>query len=152
VSGTDSDASNFANATSLTGRELVLRGGPESRIYSFTAGPGELKLTLNVIGNGSTVTVEALDPEQKELRFTGEGSGLSVSSTGSNEQEEARLILDREQRILLALKTSYPDSLEALRLRIEGPAKLPETKSSSPLNSLFSARDNPKPLGYDTIY
>src|SRR5262245_35057108 len=152
VSGTDSDASNFANATSLAGRELVLRGGPESRIYSFTAGPGELKLTLNVIGNGSTVTVEALDPEQKELRFTGEGSGLSVSSTGSNEQEEARLILDREQRILLALKTSYPDSLEALRLRIEGPAKLPETKSSSPLNSLFSARDTPKPLGYDTMF
>ncbi len=145
-------ASVPADATALTSRELILGSGPETRLYAFTAGPGELKLTLNVIGKGSTVTIEALDRQRKELPFTGNRSDLVVGSTGSNEEAQARLVVDREKPLLLAVKTAYPDSLQALRLRIEGPARLSATQPSSPLNSLFADRDNPKPLAQATIY
>jgi serine/threonine protein kinase len=141
-----------AGAAALNSRELLLSGGPETRLYALSAGPGELALTLNVVGNGATVTIEALDAQQKELRFAGERPDLIASSAGLNEQAEARLILERETPLLLAVKTAYPDSLQAMRLRIEGPAKLAAERSSSPLAKFFAARDNPKPLAQTAVY
>ncbi|MGH9843854.1 MAG: serine/threonine protein kinase [Blastocatellia bacterium] len=152
--GADSSATASApvNAPALTSRELILGGGPETRFYAFTAGPGELKLTLNVIGKGSTVTIEVLDRQKKAMPFAGNRSDLSAGSTGSNEEAQARLVVDREKPLLLAVKTTYPDSLQAIRLRIEGPAKLNDAPPSSPLNALFADRDHPKPLTQATVF
>ena len=158
-SGSDSTATTSGptdlpatDATPLTSRELLLSGGPENRLYAFIAEPGELKLTLNVIGKGSTITVEAFDAQKKEMPFTGDRSDLIVSSQGSNEEAQARLVVDRERPLLLAVKIAYPDSLQALRLRIEGPAKLNDAPANSPLNSFFADRDKPRALAHATIY
>jgi serine/threonine protein kinase len=142
----------IAGATQIASRELLLGGGPETRLYTFTALPGELRLTLNVIGKGSSVAIEAFDAQKNELPFSDGRSELALGSAGPNEQSEARLIVEREMPVLLAIETAYPDSLQAMRLRIEGPAKLSDARSSSPLNKLFAARDNPKPLAQAAVY
>lgn len=142
---------SLSAATALRSRDLFLEGeGARDAQFYFDAEPGELKLTLNVIGSGATVTVEAFDEQKKELPFT--AGNLIVASSGSNEQQQARLLVNQKKRIVLSIKSPYPESLKAMRLRITGPARLEETATNSPLNALFADRDNPKPLGYDTIY
>ncbi len=142
------------NATPLAAREVLARGEQEERLYSFTALPGELKFTLNVIGAGSTITVELLDGNQQPLNLTGNRTSFSVASTGENEQGSARLLMDREQPVQVRVKTAYPQSLEAFRLRIEGPAKLPalDAANASPLAALFADRDRPLALPSHTLY
>jgi serine/threonine protein kinase len=138
--------------TPIASREIIAGGDPESRLYSFVAKPGELKITLNVLGNGSTVDVNVLDEQKKKLRLLGDRVSLSVGSTGSIEQTEGRLIVDREKPLLLEVKIAYPDSLQAYRLKIDGPTNLADGASSSPLASVFEPRDRPKPLAYNAVY
>lgn len=151
---TDSGTSTTVaeGVTPITTREIIGAGDAQTRLYSFVAKPGQLKFTLNAIGNGSTVDVEVLDEKKKRLRLLGDRSSLSVGSAGTNEQAEGELILQREQPLLLSVKTTYPDSLQAFRVRIEGPANLSDGGAASPLASVFADRDHPKPLAYTSVY
>lgn len=149
-------APNAGKTIQLETRELLARGSEEERYYSFIAQGGEIKFTLDVLGNGATVAIEAIDTEKQLMRFNGNQTRLSVSSSGEHEQAVARMIVDHEQPIMLRLQTPFPKSLQAFRLRIDGSAKLQEAKSGSastaPLAALFADRDRPRPLVSDTIF
>jgi len=153
AANTKDGAKTVAAATTLSTREIISRGEGEEHSYRFTALPGELKLTLDVIGEGATVTVEALDRDEQPLSFNNKSS-FSLASTSEHEQSVAHLLVDREQPVLLRVKTNYPQSLKAMRLRIEGPAKLSElaTDNPSPLAAMFTDRDKPLPLPANVVF
>lgn len=153
TTSTKDGAKTVMDAASLSTREIISRGEGEESSYRFTALPGDLKLTLDVIGEGPTVTVEALDREEQPLSFNNKSS-FSLASTGEHEQSVAHLLIDREQPVLLRVKTVYPQNLKAMRLRIEGPAKLPELAAvnSSPLAALFADRDKPQLLTTNVLF
>ncbi len=140
---------------SLKTREILGRGDAEVRSYAFTAGPGEIKVTLDLIAGGSNLSVEMLDGENNKLNFEGQGATLSLGSSGHHEQATARLLLDREVPLVMKISNSYPKDVNAYRVRLDGAVKLPPQSSSdaaSPLASLFADRDQPKPLVANPIF
>ena len=140
---------------SLKTREILGRGNTEDRSYAFTAGPGEIKVTLDLIAGGSNLAVEMLDGENNKLNFEGQGATLSLGSSGHHEQATARLLLDREVPLVMKISNSYPKDVNAYRVRLDGAVKLPPQSSSdaaSPLASLFADRDQPKPLVANPIF
>jgi serine/threonine protein kinase len=141
----------------LASREILARGSEEDSYYSFIADAGEIKFILDVLGSGSTVTVEALDQKKELMRFKGNKPSFSLASSGEHEQAIARLIVDSQQSVLLRIKTTYPKNLQAFRLRIDGPAKLadantPSTDPAASLAALFADRDRPLPLTASAIF
>jgi serine/threonine protein kinase len=135
----------------LTSREFYGQYANINRIYSFIAQPGLLKFTVNSVG--AEVYVEPLNSEKKPIEFDEHESLASITSSGSKVEEGiAQMRVSREQTILLRLKTLRKDGLKAFRLRIDGPAKLDDQKSSSPLAAIFADRINPATLTSETIY
>ncbi|MCI0663918.1 MAG: serine/threonine protein kinase, partial [Acidobacteria bacterium] len=139
----------------LTSRELIDSGSEEERYYSFESGAGELTLTLDVIGSGSIVKVEAIDEQKALLWFDRDRTNMSMVSSGEHEQKISSLIVGREQTVLLRVNTSNPKGLQAFRLRIDGPAKLKQGVNSGigkhALAALFENRDRPMPLTSNTV-
>ena len=120
--------------------------------YGFTAGPGEIRLTLNVIANGSATSIELFGSEAEKLRFENGATAFSLTSSGHNEQEVAKLLLDRRQPVVMRIINSYPKDVRAYRLRFEGPVELAQDSSGAAakvaeaLSPLFADRDQPEPL------
>jgi serine/threonine protein kinase len=149
------EAPLIAGTIPLTSRELIGRGTETERLYSFMAGPGEIKLTLDGIGSAS-VKVEALDKNQYALYFNGGRDNIRISPIKDMERKVDRLIIGNEQPVMLRISMTDPQTLEAFRLRIDGPAKLEDRKPSDPAVSALIERfkdfDNPSPLTSNTIY
>jgi serine/threonine protein kinase len=148
------DPSPTPNRGTLISSQVILEDGSKSvRNYNFIAGPGELKFTLDVMGNGSTVRVEAID-ENGLMRFKDEKTNLSMSSDGEHEQGIARLVVEREQPV--RLQVTNEKNLKAFRLRIDGPAKLSDeaapSTGKSALAAMFANRDRPLPLVSNTVF
>jgi serine/threonine protein kinase len=147
--------SETGNIVQLSSREIIESGSNEERYYSFLSEAGELKLTLDVLGAGSIVEVEAIDEKKELMRFDGYKTKLSLSSSGEQEQEISRLIVGREQPVLLRVKTMNPKELQAFRLRIDGPVKMRQAENpgagKKALAALFTNRDNPLPLVSNTV-
>lgn len=144
-----------ANPVPLKTREILSRGNAEDRYYTFTAGPGEVKVKLDLIASGSDVSVELLDSENNKLNFDEQGAIFSLSSSGHHEQAAARLLLDRELPLVMKVSNTYPKEVNAYRLRLDGAVRLPPKSSSeaaSPLASLFADRDQPKPLVTNPVF
>jgi serine/threonine protein kinase len=134
--------------TSISSRVILEDGSKSERDYNFIAEAGVLKFTLDVVGNGSSVTVYALDEKEELMKFDGGRPNLSLSSGGEHEQEIASLVVAREQPVLLRVQNGK--NLKAFRLRIDGLAKLkdeaaPEAEKPA-LAALFANRDRPLPL------
>jgi serine/threonine protein kinase len=135
----------------LASREFYGRAPETNRLYSFVAQPGLLKFTLNTVGGN--LQVEPLNSEKKAIEFDEHESLNGYGSGGSKVNEGlAQMKVAREQTILLRIRAIRPEDLQAFRLRIDGPAKLEEEKSQSPLATLFANRINPSPLTSNTIY
>jgi serine/threonine protein kinase len=124
----------------------------KSTYYSFTAGPGELKLTLNVIGNGATVSNEIYNEDSDPIRFANGSTKFSVASNQQNNEEgRALLNLDNKQKILLRIDNTNPDKTEAYRLKVDGPVELGRrdrntSEAAVALKELFAPRDSPEAL------
>jgi Protein kinase domain len=144
-----------AETIPLTFRELIGRGTETERLYSFIAEPGELKITLDAIGFAS-VKVEVLDSNKSPLRFDGGRDNIRISPYNDLSRKIARLIVEREQPVLLRVVTTNPEKLEAFRLRIDGPAKLEDRRPSDPVVSALAEKfkdyDNPLSLTSNPIY
>jgi hypothetical protein len=110
----------------LTAKEVSGRGSSKDLYYAFTAEPGELKFTLNVLGNGSTVTVELFDGEANRLRYENNATTFSVGSSGSEAQQSTSMHFDREQPVLMRISHTYPNDLKNYRLQLDGAVKLGE--------------------------
>lgn len=138
----------------ISSRVIVEDGLRSEHDYYFIAEPGELKLTLDVLGNGSSVSVNALDENEVLMKFDRDKPSLSLTSGGEHEQEIARLVVDREQRVRLRVRNGR--NLRAFRLRIDGNAKLMDEADSNPeksaLEALFANRDRPVPLGPNGVF
>ena len=144
-----------AKPVPLNTREILSRGNAEERSYTFTAGPGEIKVTLDLIASGSNLSVEMLDSENNKLNFEQQGPVFTLGSSGHHEQAAARLLLDRELPLVMKISNSYPKDVNAYRVRLDGAVKLPPKSSSdaaSPLASLFADRDQPKPLVANPVF
>jgi hypothetical protein len=129
-------------------------GGKRESYYAFTAGPGELKLTLNVIGDGATISAEIFNDEAERVPFAGGGRRFMVSSSQqNNEEESAYLSLDRRQKFLLRIHNVAPEKTQAFRVRIGGPVQLANrneansaTQTAEGIKALFAPRDSPEAL------
>jgi serine/threonine protein kinase len=151
----DPDPTPEAIKGSLISSRVIIEDGLRSEHdYYFIAEPGELKLTLDVLGNGSSVSVYALDENEVLMKFDRDKPSLSLTSGGEHEQEIARLVVDREQRVQLRVRNGR--NLRAFRLRIDGNAKLTDEAAPSPekssLDALFANRDRPVPLGPNGVF
>lgn len=138
------------NPQPLRAHELIGGGTPKDLYYRFNAGPGELKITLNVVSDGGAVSAELFDADSKDIRFES-GGNFAVTSNSHNEQEAALVLLDRKQSVLMRLTNTLPNETRAFRLRFEGPMETEAEKSepdavSTALSKYFTDRDNPTPL------
>jgi len=130
------------------------RGGKRETYYAFTAGPGEIRLTLNVIGDGALIAAEIFNDEAERIPFAGGSQRFRVSSNQQkNEEASARLSLDGKQKFLLRIHNATPEKTQAFRLRIDGPVQLanrneanPATEVSGKIKELFAPRDSPEAL------
>jgi serine/threonine protein kinase len=151
-----SPSPNARRGTSLSSRVILDDGSESERYYNFIAEPGTLKFTLDVLstgGNGSSVTVEAIDEKKELMMFDDEKANLSLSSGGEHDQMVARLTVKREQPV--ELRVTSGKNLKAFRLRIDGPpAKLKdEAAPGKPaLAALFANRDRPLPLVSNAVF
>jgi len=138
------------NPHPLKAAELISGGTTKDLYYRFNAGPGELKITLNVVSDGGAVSAELFDADSKEIRFEG-GGNFAVTSNSHNEQEAASVLLDRKQSVLMRLTNTLPNETRAFRLLFDGPIETEAEKSepdavSTALSKYFGDRDNPTPL------
>jgi serine/threonine protein kinase len=150
-----SPSPNARRGTSLSSRVILDDGSESEPYYNFIAGPGTLKFTLDVLsngGNGSSVTVEAIDEKKELMMFDDDKANLSLSSDGEHEQVVARLTVKREQSV--ELRVTKEKNLKAFRLRIDGPAKLKDEAApeKSALAALFANRDRPLPLVNPAVF
>jgi hypothetical protein len=134
----------------LPAREVLSGGTAKDLYYSLDAGPGELKVTLDVFGEGGHAAVEMFGEDSKELRFDGRGK-LSVNSSSHVEQETATVLLDKRQPLLMRITNTYPNDTRAIRVRLNG--QIPGIGSgtardavTSALGNYFADRDNPTRL------
>jgi serine/threonine protein kinase len=129
-------------------------GGKRETYYAFTAGPGEIKLTLNVIGDDGTISAEIFNDEAERLPFAGGSKRLMVSSSQqNNEEESASLSLERPQRVLLRIYNATPQKIRAFRVQIDGRVQLVNRNKTSSatdvaedVKALFAPRDSPEAL------
>lgn len=135
----------------LPAKEVVGTGKAEDVYYAFDVEAGEVRLALDVIADGGSVSIEMFDDKATRLRFSDDSTEFKVWS-GYNHDERGRvkLFVDRKQRILMRISQTYPNSIQAYRARIDGDvasgASSLADKSDSALVSKFVLRDNPAAL------
>jgi serine/threonine protein kinase len=139
----------------LASRDVLSGGTAKDLYYSFSAGPGEVTLTVNVFGTGGTAAVELFDEESKSVRFE-DGRNLSVNSTGHNEQDAATVLIKKKQMLLMRVTNSYPNETRAIRIRLGGPIQGATGRAdtdavSQALAKYFADRDNPTRLTKNEI-
>lgn len=147
--------------TQLAAKEILGYGLDAPCYYDFTAEAGEIKLVLNVVSNGATITVEAFDKDLKPITFKDNQSFSLTASNNQNEQLEAVILNPIKQKITLKLSNNYPKDLRAYRLRLSGEIELVPLNKKDNENSgvkaldvlakEFEDRDNPFSLTTDTI-
>ncbi|MEW6737859.1 MAG: protein kinase, partial [Acidobacteriota bacterium] len=144
--------------TFLAAKEILGRGITEARYFSVTAGPGEIKFSLNVVATGGTVYLELFDSKENPLPFQGNFNSLSVGASGHNEQTNARVYIDHKERVLMRVSNTYPNDTQGYRIRLDGAIELSDTvpatnnTSLQTLAALFADRDKPIPLPSKELY
>lgn len=145
------------NPIVLANNEIIQRGNEKDLYYSFRVQPGELQFSLDLISNGSTLSIQAFDDQDKPIKFNNNSTEFSLAATTDHhEKKNFSLINERSQSILMRISNSYPKDLKAYRLRLMGAIQIikPDpnaNKTFESLSKLFNDRDNPKPLTSNEI-
>lgn len=102
-----------------------LNGKEIEYFYSFTAGPGEVTLTVDVKSSGGTTgtAFELLDADANKVLICCEGA--QADSTGTSGREIKSIKLGKEQTVILHL-TPFTYGTGTYRVRISGAATLAE--------------------------
>jgi hypothetical protein len=102
-----------------------LNGEEIEYFYSFTAGPGEVTLTVDVKSSGGTTgtAFELLDANANKVLICCEGA--QAGSTGESGREVASITLGKRQTVILHL-TPFKYGNGTYRVRISGAAALAE--------------------------
>jgi hypothetical protein len=95
--------------------------------YSFTAGPGEVTITLDVKSSGGTTgtAFELLDADGAKVLLCCEGA--QADSTGTTGRDVKSIELGKRQTVILHL-TPFKYGTGTYRLRISGAAALAERR------------------------
>jgi hypothetical protein len=93
--------------------------------YSFTAGPGELTITVDVKSSGGTTgtAFELLDADASKVLICCEGA--QADSTGTTGRDVKSIELGKRQTVILHL-TPFKYGTGTYRVRISGAAALAE--------------------------
>ena len=113
--------------TPFTSNEIngELKGEEIEYFYSFTAGPGEVTLTVDVKSSGGTTgtAFELLDADANKVLICCEGA--QAGSTGESGREVASIKLGKRQTVILHL-TPFKYGNGTFRVRISGAVALAE--------------------------
>lgn len=145
------------NPIVLSNNEIIQRGNEKDLYYTFRVQPGELQFSLDLISNGSTLSIQAFDDQDKPIKFNNNSNEFSLAATADHhEKRNFLLINERSQSILMRISNSYPKDLKAYRLRLTGAIQIIKSdpnanKAFESLSKLFNDRDNPKPLTSNEI-
>lgn len=97
--------------------------------YSFSAGPGEVVITLNVLGDSKTLTYVSFTLFDEDARAI---TGETVGSSGEEEKGIKRFTLSKKQTILLRISVISPYTTAGkYRIQLSGAIDLGEGKSTS---------------------
>ena len=96
-----------------------LNGEEIEYFYSFTAGPGEVTITVDVKSSGGTTgtAFELLDSDANKVLICCEGA--QAGSTGESGREVASIKLGKRQTVILHL-TPFKYGTGSYRVRISG--------------------------------
>ncbi len=135
----------------LSNNEIISNGHEKDSYYSFRVQPGELKINLGVIANGSTVSVQIFDSEDKLINFSDNTNIFFLASTNHDERKETILRINRKQSVLMRINSTYPNNIKGYRLRLDGVLQIVNPDSSAnkafeSLAKLFEDRDKPTEL------
>ena len=102
-----------------------LNGKEIEYFYSFTAGPGEVTLTVDVKSSGGTTgtAFELLDADANKVLICCEGA--QADSTGTTGRDIKSIKLSKDQTVILHL-TPFTYGTGTYRVRISGAAALAE--------------------------
>jgi hypothetical protein len=102
-----------------------LNGEEIEYFYSFTAGPGELTITVDVKSSGGTTgtAFELLDADANKVLICCEGA--QADSTGTTGRDVKSIELGKRQTVILHL-TPFKYGNGTYRVRISGAAALAE--------------------------
>jgi hypothetical protein len=120
-------STNRDRPTPFTSNEIKgeLNGKEIEYFYSFTAGPGEVTLTVDVKSSGGTTgtAFELLDADANKVLICCEGA--QADSTGTTGRDIKSIKLGKEQTVILHL-TPFTYGTGTYRVRISGAAVLAE--------------------------
>ncbi len=145
------------NPIVLASNEIIQRGNEKDLYYSFRVQPGELQFSLDLISNGSTLSIQAFDDQDKPIKFNNNSTEFSLAATADHHEKKSfSLINERSQSILMRISNNYPKDLKAYRLRLDGAVQIIKldpnaNKAFESLSKLFNDRDNPQPLTSNEI-
>ena len=102
-----------------------LNGKEIEYFYSFTAGPGEVTLTVDVKSSGGTTgtAFELLDADANKVLICCEGA--QADSTGTTGRDVKSIKLGKRQTVILHM-TPFTYGTGTYRVRISGAAELAE--------------------------
>ena len=120
-------STNRDHPTPFTSDEIKgeLNGKEIEYFYSFTAGPGEVTLTVDVKSSGGTTgtAFELLDADANKVLICCEGA--QADSTGTTGRDVKSIKLGKVQTVILHL-TPFAYGTGTYRVRISGAAALAE--------------------------
>ena len=120
-------STNRDHPTPFTSDEIKgeLKGEEIEYFYSFTAGPGEVTLTVDVKSSGGTTgtAFELLDGNANKVLICCEGA--QADSGGQSGRDVASIKLDKQQTVVLHL-TPFKYGAGTYRVRISGAVALAE--------------------------
>lgn len=142
---------NGITPTKLVENIISDKGSQTDRYWQFTAHAGQITFTLDAVGSGSTVSLEALRNGKELLQFDGDKPSLTVTSNNRlDERIIGSLIMPRDETIVLRVKTSSPTSLIGYRVLIDGATSL-TTRANDDPNKLCEARDKPTTPSFNAL-
>jgi hypothetical protein len=108
------------NPEQLQSREISNRISEKEKYFTFRAGPGTVRVTVEAEGGGTTTKVEFFDSASKHIRFAGNDNSLSLTSINKKEKKSDQITLGREEMLLMRLTTNYPEMVKNFHLRLDG--------------------------------
>ena len=119
-----SESRDRDNPVRITSDESSIRVAPERELYySFTAGPGEVTMTFDVLKQQRAAFANAritlFDRDAKVIRFKDNKDGLDLNSYLTDERVINRIRLDQRQQVIVRIRTTGTDP-GSFRLRLSG--------------------------------
>lgn len=126
ISTSTAQSTDRDNPTPITSREISDTTGDSAKnyFYSFVAGPGEVKMTVDLKSTGSAlINVDVLDNNNISL------SSFTLQAAGDDKQLVKRIQLKRRQPLTLRIGNVPLGATGEYRVRLDGAVQLAGAES-----------------------